>query len=338
VALLLAATCLLPAVAFAAEFRMRAECPCRGPVVTLGDVAEVLTADSEQARSLAAIELFASPPPGGQRFLRLRELQDLLLGRGVNLAEHIFSGYGQTVVLGPAPAPGTDENRPVGSQAVQRAQRQVAEAVVRYLRQYVSATEPWTASVALDDRQARLLAGTVRGLSVHGGSPPWTGGQRFAVSIDAEDGPRRLEVDAQVGVQPAVVVAVRSLSRGAVVRPEDVQLQSAEGAGPPEGVFHAVDDVIGKETLRAVPVGAIFEAAGVRAPLLVRRGEAVTVYARAAGIRVRTTARAREDGALGDPVDVESLFDRKTYQARVCGFQEVEVDTPQAGRRTRDEG
>jgi flagella basal body P-ring formation protein FlgA len=51
----------------------------------------------------------------------------------------------------------------------------------------------------------------------------------------------------------------------------------------------------------------------------------VTVYAKAAGIRIHTTARAKEEGAMGDLVAVESVADRKTFTARVCGPRETEV-------------
>ena len=51
----------------------------------------------------------------------------------------------------------------------------------------------------------------------------------------------------------------------------------------------------------------------------------VTVFARASGIQVRTTARAREEGSRGDLIMVESLTDRSRYFARVTGIQEVDV-------------
>ena len=55
------------------------------------------------------------------------------------------------------------------------------------------------------------------------------------------------------------------------------------------------------------------------------RGEVVTVLARAGGIRVRTNARAHEEGSVGELVAVESLANRSTYYARVTGNREVEV-------------
>ena len=83
--------------------------------------------------------------------------------------------------------------------------------------------------------------------------------------------------------------------------------------------------MIGKETTRAIAAGKPLTHDAVRPQLLVRRGEVVTVYARAAGIRIRTMARARDDGGEGELVAVETLTDRSTFFARVSGIREVEV-------------
>ena len=51
----------------------------------------------------------------------------------------------------------------------------------------------------------------------------------------------------------------------------------------------------------------------------------MTVYARSAGLRVRTTARAKDDGSVGDLIAVDSLLNKQSFFARVSGIQEVEV-------------
>ena len=93
----------------AAEIRLRPQCAASGPLVKLSDVAEIVTADKHKADALAAVELFPTPAAPQQRFVRIRELQDLLLLRGVNLVEHQFSGPSQVTVCGRAthtPPPG----------------------------------------------------------------------------------------------------------------------------------------------------------------------------------------------------------------------------------------
>ena len=90
-------------------------------------------------------------------------------------------------------------------------------------------------------------------------------------------------------------------------------------------LFMRSEEVVGKQTTKAIAEGKVLTPDVVQAPLLVRRGDVVTVYARTAGIRIHTTARAKDDGAMSDLVTVESLTDRKSFTARVCGPRETEV-------------
>jgi flagella basal body P-ring formation protein FlgA len=203
-----------------------------------------------------------------------------------------------------------------------RAERRVSEALVRYLQSQVSGAEPWTVDVALDPAQTRLVASGRAEISVRGGAPPWVGAQRFEVTARSSEGPVRFHVDAKIALPASVVVAAEPLARGAVIRAADVRLAPNQVT---DGAFHAIDRVIGQQTTRAIPAGTILDRDSIRPPLLVRRGETVAVYARSAGIQVRTAAKAREEGSLGDLIEVESLTDRATYFVRVCGIQEVEV-------------
>jgi flagella basal body P-ring formation protein FlgA len=239
----LATLALAWTAASAADLELRAECRPAGPVVTLGDVAEVVADDPEQARLLAAIELFPSPPPGQSRFVGIRQIQDLLLLREVNLVEHRFSGSSRVTI---------------------------------------SRTEA-----------APLQPATPRDASPH---------------------------DTQ-----AMVVAARVLPRGAVIGPGDVRLERPNAEDRPVDGFGSIEKVVGHQTTRGIAAGKPLSATSVRPPILVRRGEVVTVYVRSPGIRVRSVARARDDGSLGDLIALESFEDRKTLLARVSGMQEVEI-------------
>ena len=309
----------------AAELRLRVQCTATGAVVQLGDVAEIFSADHGQAQRLAAIELFAAPLPPQQRFLRLRELQDLLLLRGVNLAEHTFSGSSQVTVQGRA-AVARVERPPqdLTPTAVRKIQQRLCEAVVQYLKQHAAADQAWIVEAELSEEEARLVADAGRSLTITGGKAPWTGAQRFVISVASPKGPEQFALDAQVSLPAMAVVTARALSRGGVIRAGDVELV-AVGGDQGDGDFHTLAEVMGKEATRAIQAGKALTHDLIHAPFLVRRGEVVTVYARAAGIRIRTMARARDDGGDGELVAVESLTDRSTFFARVSGIREVEV-------------
>jgi len=321
----LALILLSPALVLGAELELRARCQPKGVIVTVGDVAEVRAVDAAEARVLAAVELFPTPAPGQQRLVRVRELQDLLEMRTVNLGEHRLSGSSQVVVLGSGEPVRPESSRPVSPSIVRRAERLVQEAVLGYLREQAGPEGSWSVRVALEESQAKMIPGDGHGIAVRGGRAPWTGSQRLEVVVDSPTQPARLAVTAEVAPRAPVVVTTAPLAAGAVIRPGDVKLQSALAEGGREEGFQRVEDVVGRELVRSVTAGSVLQQSSLRAAILIRRGEVITVYARSPGVCVRITARARQDAGLGDLVTVESLLDRKLYAARVCGPQEAEV-------------
>ena len=196
--------------ATAADIRLRARATAGGPAVTLADVATITGADSEQLRQLSAIELIASPPPGQQAFLRARQIEDLLLLRGINLIGHNISGASQVVVHSAVVQ--AVEQQPVTPATMTRARRAVADAVLRYLQDQVSAEETWQIDVSLGSDQIRAIQNSAGHLAVSGGLPPWTGNQLFEITLPGEGSGAavRMKVQARVSLPPAVVITTRS--------------------------------------------------------------------------------------------------------------------------------
>jgi flagella basal body P-ring formation protein FlgA len=179
------------------------------------------------------------------------------------------------------------------------------------------------------ERHLVLLEAATSALSCQGGTPPWTGRQRFVVSFTTADGPIEIPVYADVAFTAApVVVAVRPIERGAQITAEDIELSTVDAVGGTRGqraAFGSLNKVIGMEARQALKPGDIVLADQVQAPLLVKRGELITVTSQGSGIRVRTTARAAKDGAQGEVVQVESLETRDRFEVRVIGPREAVV-------------
>ena len=84
--------------AAAVEVKLRERVVPKASVVRLGDVAEITAADRQQARQLAAVPLMPAPAPETERFLRKREIADMLAANGVDLATIHFNGAEQVAV------------------------------------------------------------------------------------------------------------------------------------------------------------------------------------------------------------------------------------------------
>jgi flagella basal body P-ring formation protein FlgA len=307
-----------------AEIRLREEVRTTKSLLLLGDVAEVFAADSQEAGKLAALELTPAPAVGNRTRLPLRDVQDLLAFRGIDLTKHRFSGASQVTVFRASDAPSKSATRRPNKGLMRLAERTAIDAIVRHLREDV-ADEAWQVTVQLNDEQAQTLAAASEPPAASGGESPWVGSQQFTLDMQASNGRQQLSVSAQVTLPPAIVVALHAMPRGATVRASDIQLQRLAPGTTAAGGFQTAEEVVGKEAVKAIAPGQMLDANYVRPPVLVHNGEVVTIYGRNAGIVIRMPARAHENGAQGELVSVESLLDRKTILARVCGLQEVEV-------------
>jgi flagella basal body P-ring formation protein FlgA len=129
----------------------------------------------------------------------------------------------------------------------------------------------------------------------------------------------------------SIVVAVRPLSRGEIVTAADVMLRPiTESARKVAGIggraiAQRVDEVVGYELTRSISANRPIHVNSLQRRRLVRQGETIQVIARAAGVTVRTTARAMEDGSQGQLITLQSTENREKYSARVTGPQQAEV-------------
>ncbi|MFV2065560.1 MAG: flagellar basal body P-ring formation chaperone FlgA [Pirellulales bacterium] len=313
----------------AAEIQLRDQCRASGTLVRLRDVAVIIAADDEEAERLGAIDLMPAPIPGSKRRLRAREIEDLLRSRGVNLTDHRFSGAARIVVLPPGKRAAVRKNVRPSRLTTRRLRTKVQAGITARLREASGRDEPWRIDIELTDEQVSLLAAVDGDCVITGGAAPWIGRQRFEIVLPPGSRMPRLPLAANVSLPPALVIAVRSLAPGTVLHATDVRSvrdsdKRRSAVGGRES-FHTIDEVIGMETTRSVVAGQQLDKTVLRHPLLVRRGDIVTVYARTGGIQVRTTARARDDASAGELVMVESVGDRKRYFARVTGTREVDV-------------
>jgi len=313
----------------AAEVYLKSQCSCRGPLVLLGDVADVRADDAEETARLSRIELCPAPAAGGTRVLRLREIQDALALRDVDATQCRFFGASTVTIRRTEKGP----VRPAGfsrvtSNTIKQAQSRVQKAIVDHLQQRVDSAADWEVVVELDRPQTQRISELGDLLTVEGGRRPYVGVQQFAISGVTTPEGQPVAVRAHVTAPAMIVVATRSLRRGATIQSGDVELKPTRpvrgmpGAGD---LYRKTADVVGLATTRSFATGQPIDRRYVRLPIVVRRNETVMVRVRAPGVMVRTYAKVLEDGSRGDLVTLESLTNRDRYSGRVTGIQEVTV-------------
>lgn len=316
--------------AWAIEAYLRPKATIDGSIVRLRDVAELSgaggPADEALVAELAVIPLMPKPAAGTQQFLTVPQLRDLLAACGVAVDVLRFRGS-DMVAIGSAPAkapatatPTTPIRRPERADRDEVA-RAVGAAIVEYLRQQ-SGHDLWNVTVSPENKLVDNVSRFGPQIAVSGGNAPWTGRQRFTVGGVGSE--QRVLTFAAVDRLEMVIFAQRAIAAGDLVRATDVALRTNSGTTPTQAAT-SLEAVVGKEATQAIRPGAIVMTSQLRAPFLVRRGERVSVRARAAGVKVSTYATAQQDGSLGDLIAVQPLEGKDRYFARVSGLRELEV-------------
>ncbi len=315
--LLIVAFCIA-AWADAAEVILEESAAPHAAIVRLGDVARVTAEDSLVARQLADTPLMPAPSRGNTHYLRATELHDLLVARGVDTRDIQFSGA-EIVAIGEADGfPASSEQSSMAAD-VPATPEQLRTAIVDYLRQETG-HELW--NVEVDADEAVMAAFGQAGAAVSGGKAPWTGRQRFVIAGASTSQP--ITAHARVDRMEMAVVVTRPIERGQLIRRSDIELRPHLGAVPKQAVF-TLDSAIGKEAIQGLRADSLLLTNQIRSPLLVRRGDRVSVRVRAAGVTIRTFAVAQQDGSAGELVSVESAEAKERYTAVVVGLRELEI-------------
>ena len=115
-----------------------------------------------------------------------------------------------------------------------------------------------------------------------------------------------LYVPVTVRVQGPVVVAARPLASGKLIEAEDVTLQTAELTQLPSGVVSDAIEAIGKTLSVGMSAGHALRQDMLRAPLVIRQGQAVKLIAQGRGFKVSAEGRALANAAVGQTVQVKA--------------------------------
>jgi flagella basal body P-ring formation protein FlgA len=108
------------------------------------------------------------------------------------------------------------------------------------------------------------------------------------------------------------------------IHPEDVEWKVMPIRGHAEPI-QSTDKLEGMLTKRALPAGEILTGDLLYAPLIVRKGESVTVRATHGAITVTATMRARSSAHIGETIVVEHLTGGGSTSARVIGPRLLEA-------------
>ncbi|MEQ8210391.1 MAG: flagellar basal body P-ring formation chaperone FlgA [Lacipirellulaceae bacterium] len=297
-----------------AEIRLREQAKVTGSLLLLGDVADIHAATPARRDELATTPLMPAPPQDQRVFLRVAQIRDLLVSRGISMVGINFRGAPQVAIGDRLVA-----TRQAPEVSLSELRQSLEDRIALHLARQTGHAD-WKIDLVATDSLLRRIQENSSKPTVAGGHEPWIGRQRFEV----RQGETKLTIMATVYRMQNAVFLKRNVERGMILRPSDLETKSYQGRLPNNAVTNA-KAAIGQEARQTLRAGTLLTSGQVNPPRLVEKGETVTVFARTGGVLVRTLAIAQQNGALGELVRVETLDGDDRYAARVTGHRELQV-------------
>jgi flagella basal body P-ring formation protein FlgA len=268
-----------------------------GATVTLADVATL----EGDATAMADLPLGPAPAPGTTRRLDGRSILRKLQDAGLDAASTRYA-----------------------IPAMVRVERAAQEIPLEELEHAVEDAAP---SILAPGERVRTLeiTGPVRvplgayELSV-AAPPAGARGSNRRLDIDViQEGQRvaSVPVRARLEARGPVVVTRRPVARGAMLQADDLAVEERDLGGSAANAVAAPEAAIGMQTRVPLAAGTPLTFQALESPLLVRRGDVVTVVVETPGMRLSVAGEAQEEGAAGDPVRVLNRKSQQEMSGRV---------------------
>jgi flagella basal body P-ring formation protein FlgA len=114
-------------------------------------------------------------------------------------------------------------------------------------------------------------------------------------------------------------VLARPVAPGDTIAASDIDTISVRGDRLVQNYIAAEADLVGKTPRRPIPPGALVRANDVQVPVVIRKGELVTVVLQTPGMRLTAQAKALADGTQGGALRVANTRSGRVLEATVAG-------------------
>jgi flagella basal body P-ring formation protein FlgA len=128
--------------------------------------------------------------------------------------------------------------------------------------------------------------------------------------------------------QMRIVVPARDIMRGEVIGESDLTFAEVSSTALPSTTVTKFEALTGMQTRRMLRAGQGIRPDDVRRPVVVTKGQTVTMSFSAPGVELAATGRAMSEGGVGDTVTIQNPVSFRMISATVSGPGAVRVVDP----------
>ncbi|MBL4743371.1 MAG: flagellar basal body P-ring formation protein FlgA [Cycloclasticus sp.] len=138
--------------------------------------------------------------------------------------------------------------------------------------------------------------------------------------------PWRIFMTAKVKIFTSILVAKKSLNKGHILQKNDLKLQRTQLTSVRSGYLINVDQAINKVLKRRLNNGDVIRVNNLSKPILIKKGDAITIMARSNGFNISMKGIALTAGSKGDKIKVKNTRTKRIIQGTIFDTQTVKVN------------
>lgn len=124
-------------------------------------------------------------------------------------------------------------------------------------------------------------------------------------------------VQARIDATGPIVIAKRPIARGAIVEAGDLTVEERDLGAVSANIVSTIEQAVGMQARVPLTAGTALTFRALETPLLVRRGDLVTVIVETLGMRLSVPGEVQEHGAAGESVRVVNRKSQQELSGRV---------------------
>lgn len=134
-----------------------------------------------------------------------------------------------------------------------------------------------------------------------------------------------LYVPAQVALFRPMAVASRNLQRGDVIENSDISIETVNTSQLRQGYLQDNHNILGKELQRPLNKGEAFRSSLLNSPMVIKRGDEVSIEVQAGLIAVTSSGTAMANGRVGQRIRVRNSQSDRIVSAEVVDAGKVKT-------------
>jgi len=282
--------------------------------VSLADICDMATIPHEWRSVLAALNIGDAPLAGSEKFIDPSQLRNYLIrvieSQGIDSSEVTLDIPDKVIVR--------RESVPISQEQIET-----------IFKKYVSEESPWKPEDIVVQKVhysgiPTIPTGPMTYEVIPGSKQRFIGNVTAVIDfyINGEK-VRTLSVGGRVEVHQNVFLAARPLKQNEIITQADLELRKVDITDAADRYAMRPDQIENRRVLRNVGVHQPLELKELDKPLVLKRGDPVTIVFDIPGLQVTARGQVNVDAGVGDTLGVTNVSSKKTVYCKVVDSQTV---------------